>query len=164
MRHGGRLARPGCMCTNQLRQALLAAARSRGPHLGVGGLGGELVTPLAVLVVQQHHPVCGAHGEAAAVGRPGHAGHPRSAVLRDTHSLRRRRTPTPRPPPAQPGPARPAGLAASVRAAAASRRERGRERDRSGTGTGRDGTGPRRRRAPPNSPPLPRQPQGLRRC
>lgn len=51
-------------------------------HLGVRRFGGELVPPLALLVVEQHHALGGAHGEAGTAGGPGHAGHPRRPVLR----------------------------------------------------------------------------------
>lgn len=100
-----------------------ATARARYPHLGIGRLGGELVTPLTVLVVQQHHTLRGAHSEAAAVGRPGHAGHTRGAVLRDTHSFSantaRILPGSPRPETTRNDPTRPAGPAGSARAAAA---------------------------------------------
>lgn len=56
----------------------LAALR---PHLGVQGFGGEFVSPLSLLVIQQHHPVNGAHGELGVVRRPGRACHFGSTLL-----------------------------------------------------------------------------------
>lgn len=50
-------------------------------NLGVQGLGGELVPPLTLLVVQQHHSVHCAHGELGVVRRPGHASDLGSAIL-----------------------------------------------------------------------------------
>lgn len=50
-------------------------------NLGVQGLGGELVPPLTLLVVQQHHSVHSAHGELGVVRRPSHARDLGSAIL-----------------------------------------------------------------------------------
>lgn len=43
--------------------------------LWVQGFGGELVSPLSLLVIQQHHPVHGAHREPGVVQSPGHTCH-----------------------------------------------------------------------------------------
>lgn len=51
------------------------------PHLGVQGFGGEFVSPFSLLVIQQHHPVNGAHGELGVVRCPGRACHFGSTLL-----------------------------------------------------------------------------------
>lgn len=50
-------------------------------NLRVQWLGGELVPPLTLLVVKQHHSVHGAHRELGVVRRPGHACDLGSAIL-----------------------------------------------------------------------------------
>lgn len=51
------------------------------PHLGVLRFGGELVPPLSLFIVEQHHSVHGADCEPAVVRSPGHAGYPGCALL-----------------------------------------------------------------------------------
>lgn len=56
-------------------------------NLRVQGLGRELVPPLTLLVVQQHHSVHSAHRELSVIRRPGHASDFGSAILEKKNTL-----------------------------------------------------------------------------
>lgn len=50
-------------------------------HLGVQGFSGELVSPLALLVIQQHHSVHCTNSELGIIRCPGHARYFGSTIL-----------------------------------------------------------------------------------